>query len=102
MEDAKASSPPCRDYIATIGRYTQLYGGGHGAPIIRYLDVLANKYGENKRLGQDFFESITKLVIPSDHTTYIFLRAGCIVTNITSIKVQDGFSDSLRRKISRG
>ena len=98
VEDAKASSPPCRDYIDTIGRYTQLYGGGQGAPIIRYLDVLAKKYGENKRLGQEFFESITKLVIPSDHTTYPFLRAGCIVTNITSIKVQDGFARFIEKK----
>ena len=98
VEDAKASSPPCRDYIGTIGRYTQQFGGGHGAPIIRYLDVLAKKYGENKRLGQEFFESITKLAIPSDHTIYPFIRAGCIVTNITSDKVQDGFARFIEKK----
>jgi hypothetical protein len=92
VEAAKASAPPCEAYIDTIGRYVKDYGGGPGAPLIHFIDHVSKTFGANKRLGQDFFESITDLVIPSDDTKYPFLRTSCITCNLVSTKVQDGIA----------
>ena len=68
VDAARASMPPCEAYIETIGTYVSHFSGGEGAPLIYFLDHVCKSYGAKKKLGQDFFEAITKAVIPSDKT----------------------------------
>ena len=92
VDAAASSAPPCLPYIEVIGKYVKQYGGGPGAPIITFLDHFAKCYGENRRLGEDFFKAVVDLEIPSDHTKYPLVHAAMIALNLSAQKVQDGFA----------
>ena len=96
VENAAAAAPPCKDYIQTIGKYVKDYAGGKGAPLIVFLDFVGKKYGSQKLLGKDFFEALTNLDIPSDHTKFPFLRTAAICCNLVSPKVQYGYARFLK------
>ena len=49
--DIKASQPPCVDYLDDLCEFVRLYAGGHGAPIVRYLEGFAKEYGGSQKLG---------------------------------------------------
>ena len=89
---AASSSPPCEDYIETIGRYVREFGGGPGAPIVHFLDHVGKSFGENKIIGREMWEAVTLIDIPSDRTKFAFTRAACIAPNLASAKVVDGFA----------
>ena len=59
---AAASVPPCKDYIDKICTFVRLYGGGAGAPVIRYLDSFSKEFGESRKLGETFFTAIVELI----------------------------------------
>ena len=92
IEQAASSCPPCEEYIPMIGRYVRYFGGGDGAPIICFLDYIAKEFGQNKILGQEFWEALAYLSIPSDSTTYPMVRASMLALNLSSSKVVDGFA----------
>lgn len=90
VEAAAASMPPCASYIKTIGTYVRLYGGGDGAPIVKYLDEFGKSFGENRRLGEEFLKAVTDAVFSSVSTRYPHIRTGLIATNLVAPKVIDG------------
>ena len=92
VDAARASMPPCEAYIDTIGEYVSHFSGGKCAPLIYFLDHVCKSYGANKKLGQDFFEAITKAVIPSDKTKFPCTRTAVICCNLVSTKIQDGIA----------
>ena len=89
---AAASMPPCANYCSTLATYVKLYGGGPGAPIVKYLDEFSKAFGENRRLGEEFIKSITELQFQSLSKLYPHVRTGLIATNLVSPKVIDGFA----------
>ena len=58
VEAARASNPACRGYMDVIGRYVELYGGGPGAPMVKYMDEFAKGFGENLRLGEEYWKAL--------------------------------------------
>ena len=91
VENVKASQPPCAEYIETIGSYTQNYGGGPGAPIIKFLEFFSKEFGGDRKLGQDFFSALEALEFAKGQGMRPLTRSACIATNMTGPKVQDGF-----------
>lgn len=88
---ATGSNPPCSDYAHVIGMYVKLFGGGAGAPLLRYLDDFAKSFGANRTLGHEFFKAVTETVF-STVKPYAHLRTGLLATNLVSPKVVDGVS----------
>ena len=92
VDAAAASMPPCKGYIGIIGTYVRLYGGGHGGPMIKYLDEFAKQFGANKVLGEEFLTSVTNVAFSFAKNLYPHIRTGLIATNLVSPKVVDGIS----------
>lgn len=91
---AAASMPPCVDYIGVLGKYVRLYGGGEGAPLVRYLDDFAKQFGENRRLGQEFMTAVTETTFAATRL-HPFLRVALVAANLVSPKVVDGIAKLL-------
>ena len=91
---AAAGMPPCTPYIDSIVEYVRLYGGGSGAPMVRYIDAFSKRFGENKRLGEDFFEAVTDVFFgPARRCPHI--RTALMAGNLVSPKIVDGISKLL-------
>ena len=95
VEAARAAMPACSGYIHIIGKYVRLYGGGEGAPMIKYLDSFAKVFGESRRLGEDFLTAVTEAQFPSLVNRYPHLRTGILATNLVSPKMTDGIAKLL-------
>lgn len=97
VQAAAASMPPCASYINTVGTYVRLYGGGNGAPMIKYLDEFSKAFGENRRLGEEFLRAVTDAAFPSLTTRYPHVRTALLATNLVSPKVVDGVARLLAK-----
>ena len=91
---AVAGLPPCTDYVTTLVEYVRLYGGGDGAPMVKYLDEFSKRYGENKRLGEDFIKGVTETVFSASRRVP-HLRTAFLAANLVSPKVVDGVAKLL-------
>ena len=87
----KPASRLVPEHIEIIGSYTQNYGGGPGAPIIKFLEFFSKEFGGGRKLGQDFFSALEALEFAKGQGSRPLARSACIATNMTGPKVQDGF-----------
>jgi hypothetical protein len=96
---AKQSHPACYEYLPVIGHYVQNYGGGlPDFRIIQYLDVFSKTYSKNVSIGQDFMTSVAYTVFDDqDQTVHTLVRAGLLVTQLTSLKIVDKIAKLLVR-----
>lgn len=92
-EAASLSLPPCKDYIATISKYTRLYGGPD-AENIRFLDSFAKGYGENRRLGAEFWSALTEMQFEKTKP-FPYLRTAFAATQLIAPKTVDGIARML-------
>jgi hypothetical protein len=91
-----ASNPPCSEYIGVVAEYVRLFGGGAGAPMVKYLDAFAKVYGENRKIGQEFFTAVTECSFStSPLNVFPHVRTGLLATNLVSPKVVDGLAKLL-------
>ena len=70
----KASMPPCHAYLDMLCEFVKQYGGGAGAPMVRYLDAFAKAFGENKVIGEQFITSVVTLKFQAASTNFPYLR----------------------------
>ena len=91
---AVAGLPPCTGYVTTLVEYVRLYGGGPGAPMVVYLDEFSKRYGENKRLGEDFIKGVAETVFSASRRVP-HLRTAFLAANLVSPKVVDGVAKLL-------
>jgi hypothetical protein len=88
-----ASNPPCSEYISIVAEYVRLFGGGTGAPMVKYLDAFAKAYGENRKIGQEFFTAVTQCNFStSPLNLFPHVRTGVLAANLVSPKVIDGIA----------
>ena len=90
VEAAAMSRPPCHDYIAVLGRFVRLYGGGPGAPIVLWLDEFAKQHAENRVLGEEFMTAVTDLQFEHGSKHYPIIRQALLALQLTSPKVING------------
>jgi hypothetical protein len=89
---AAASSPPCKGYIHVLAKYVKLYGGGDGAPMVKYLDQFSKSCGENLKLGEEYITAVTEAKLAGGTSMFPHVRTALMATNLTSPKVTDGIS----------
>ena len=59
VEVMRATNPACNKYCKVIADYVRLYGGGVGAPMIKFIDSFVKAYGENLAIGEEFLAALT-------------------------------------------
>ena len=93
VEAATGSNPPCSSYASVIGEYVKKFGGGAGAPLLRYLDDFSKSFGASQRLGQEFISAVTNTCFGATRNVP-HLRTGLLACNLVSPpgKVIDGVS----------
>ena len=99
VAEVKASQPECVQYLDVIYKYVKDCAGGEGAPICRHLGAFAKQYGENKKLGHTFLDSILNLSFKTETTKFPFLRPSLIAANLVAPqeKVKDGIAKLLTK-----
>jgi hypothetical protein len=75
-----------------IAKYIKLFGGGAGAPLIKYLDAFSKAFGENLKLGREFIETCTETSFHSNEKLFVHVRTGLLAANLISPKVVDGIA----------
>ncbi len=88
------SSPACTPYLDQVGQLAVQCAGGHGAPLVKFLDRFSKKFGENKVLGQEFVTAVVDLKMTATEPL-VFVKVACCATNLISEKVVDGVSKLL-------
>ena len=93
-EKIKSQSPPCKDYLPVLIEFVKNYSGGTDAPIFAFLDSWARSYGSNKKIGQTFFDAITRAAFPSSSTKFPLIRTAFLACNLVcpKSKMTDGFA----------
>lgn len=95
---AGATAPPCKPYIHVIAEYTKKFGGGTGAPMIKYLDTFSKTFGESKILGVEFLTAVVEANLSgSPLEMYPHIRTGLLATNLVSTKIVDGIARLLTK-----
>lgn len=93
---AVSTCPPWKGYVAHLASLAKYYGGGSQVPKLYQLDAFAKKYGENRRLGEEFLGAIMALKWPGD-LEYPRIVDAWLTTNMVSPKVVDGVARCLTK-----
>ena len=75
---AVTAETPLESLEAVLGTFVQHYGGGAGAPFLKFLDVIAKEY-DSVSLGTEYWQSVTSLRPASSATLpllWVALLAG--------------------------
>jgi hypothetical protein len=100
---AGATAPPCKPYIHIIAEYTKKFGGGTGAPMIKYLDTFSKTFGESRILGVEFLTAVVEANLsgsPLELNPHI--RTALLATNLVSPKIIDGIARLLTKSDVQG
>ena len=84
----------------TLGTFVQRYGGGPGAPFVRFLDLVAKEYDDSIELGTEYWQSVVSLKPRCQATSFPLLRVALLTTNLCAPKrrVVDGVARLLQKK----
>ena len=66
------------------------HAGGHGSPLVFFLDRFGKKYGANKLIGEEFMSAVADLAKPSIDEPLTYIRIAALATNLTSTKQSMG------------
>ena len=98
MEAATVGAPPCKAWAHAMCRYVQRFGGGTGAPMVRFLDSFSKVFGANKMLGEEYFSAVVDVQLGTSPVEACpHLRTALLATNFVSPKVVDGVARLLTK-----
>ena len=87
----------CRASLASIGHYVSRYGGGPGAPLLRFLSQFGSMFGATLMLGTDFTDTLANMTFPEATNLFPLTRTAVWASQLTSQKSNDGFARLLVR-----
>lgn len=90
LDSLTALCVPCAGYASVILDFCALYGGGPGAPQIKFMDSVAKQFSANVVLGETFWTSITNTKFASMTSKCPLLRVALALANLSSDKKVDG------------
>ena len=90
------ASPPCAHYITQVGQLSVQCAGGKGAPLVKFLDRFAKRFGESKVLGEEFVTALVDMK-SAETEPWHFLKVACVAANLASPKVVDGIAKCLTK-----
>ena len=59
LSNVAAACMPCASYAKVIMQYVQCFSGGHGAPMIKFMDLVTKQFQCSVPLGESFWTAIT-------------------------------------------
>ena len=65
LANVRALNVPCSSYAHIILDFVIMYGGGQGAPQIKFMDDFAKQFQANICLGETFWNTVTSIVFPT-------------------------------------
>jgi hypothetical protein len=97
---AITAETPLAPMGTSIAHFVQHFGGGEGAPLVKFLDVVSKEYGDNVALGSEFWDALAHTQLQSAETTFPLLRVAVAVTNLCCApdRVVDGVARHLSKK----
>ena len=97
---AVTAETPLESLGAVLGTFVQHYGGGAGAPFLKFLDVIAKEYDDSVSLGTEYWQSVTSLRPASSATSLPLLRVALLASNLCCPKqhVHDGVARLYSKK----
>ena len=87
---------PAARYARTLIDFTTKFGGGPGAPMIKFMDAFAKQYGCTAVLGEVFWVALTYTkftTVVDEHFTLV--RISLAIVNLVCTKVEDGIAKTL-------
>jgi len=97
VDNISAMCAPCSDYAGTLFDFVRVYGGGHGAPHVQFMDSVAKGFGCNVSLGGSYWEGLAKTQFTVRTTLFPLVRVALALANMTSDKVEDNVARLLNR-----
>jgi hypothetical protein len=97
LENVIALCVPCAHYAHIILSFCELYGGGEGAPLIRFMDNVAKQFQVNVILGENMWSSVASATFACKHNKFPLVRVALLLANLTSPKQEDGIAKLLTK-----
>ena len=90
LDNVKALNVPCSPYAQTILNFVLMYGGGPGAPQIKFMDNFAKQFQANVCLGETFWNAVTNVSFPTKVTAKQQIKQNKAkhITNVNQHKKQ--------------
>ena len=95
---ACSGNPLCAPYAEVLAELAKKYGGGQKVPLLHKLDSFAKKFGENRRLGEEFLHAVVhgfKYPDPADQLPRVVDML--LTCNMVAPKVVDGIARCLTK-----
>jgi hypothetical protein len=88
---------PCSPYVKVLMDFVKLYGGGQGAPLVRFMDGVAKQFGCNATLGSSFWHAITYTILGGQSGTCKrpLTRVALALCNLQTDQKEDGIAKLL-------
>jgi len=86
---------PCSSYAAVLKDFVKNYGGGSGAPLVRFMDTVAKQFQCNVSLGETFWHAVTYASLGDKLNSMPLTRVALLLCNLSSDKVEDGIAKRL-------
>ena len=99
LKAIRGTKPACSAYLGCLYKYVQTFGGGTGAPMIRYLEGFAKEFGANKLIGEHFWQAVLDAKFVSASILYPHVRNDCVVASLIcpKKKLSEGFARLLTK-----
>ena len=86
---------PCSTYVQVLMDFVKLYGGGPGAPLVRFMDGVAKQFGCNATLGSSFWHCITYTNLGNKMCKRPLIRVALALCNLQTDQKEDGIAKLL-------
>ena len=97
LDNISAMAAPCSSYAASLLEFVSIYGGGPGAPFIKFMDSVAKGFGCNVSLGSAYWAGLASAQFPDKTSMFPLIRIAMALANMTSDKIEDGVAKLLSR-----
>ena len=86
---------PCAGWASIIQEFVKVYGGGQGAPQIRFMDTIRKSFNCDIVLGETFWSAITSTTFANKVCLYPLVRVAFALCNLSGSHQQDGIARTL-------
>ena len=99
IENTNFLCVPCSHYAGFLLDYIETFGGGDGAPCIKFIDMVSKQFGANVALDETYWKALASTEFSDKQCKYPLVRAALMLTNhLTTDKIED----SVARLLSKG
>ena len=83
---------PCSSYAVVLKNFVKQFAGGPGAPLIHFLDAVANQFQCHVVLGSAFWTALTDIKLGDKVDQRPFSRIALALCNLQCAEIEDGIA----------